>query len=281
MPLHDILLHIDTYPDATSAEAIDQAVHFAKAVGGVLSAVAVGIDLKAPNNRLADYLIGLSNLAAEEERRSHAACVSALERFRASATEAGVLGDAIQSRATVYGVDGQMAERARTRDLCIVPVMRDDDGQRAVIEAVVFGSGRPVLAFDPDRSRLPSALGCIVLAWDGTRTAARAMADALPALKLADKVRVLTVTNEKPGADSGLGEDALRHLKAHSVNAVLDEVDADGRRIGVVLDDYVARTRPDLFVMGAFGRSRAREFILGGATQHMLHKSGVALFLSH
>ena len=280
--MRDILLQIDTYPEPTPVEAIDQAVRFAAALGGTLSALAVEVDIQAPRNRLADYLIGLSHMAQEEERKSRRFCHAALEDFITRAGEAGVLGEAIHGKADLYGIGAYVAERSRTRDLCIVPVAGRLDGQRSIIEAVAFGSGRPVLTFRPGVADLPAGeLGTVVLAWDGTRTAARAMADALPILLKAREVRVLTVTNEKPSARPGMGKDPVRHLAAHGVNAVVEEVDAGGRRIGMVLEAYLAQRRPDLFVMGAYGRSRAREFILGGATEHMLHEPGTPLLLSH
>ena len=280
--MRDILLQIDTYPDATPVEAIEQAVRFTAAVGGVLSALAVEVDIQTPRNRLADYLIGLSNLADEEERKSRRFCTAALEDFASKAGGAGILGEAIHGRADLFGVGAYVAEQSRTRDLCIVPVADRLDGQRSILEAVVFGSGRPVLTFRPGVADLPlGGLGLIVLAWDGTRTAARVMADALPVMRTAREVRVLTVTNEKPFAHSGMGKEVVRHLAAHGVNAAVEEVNAGGRRIGLVLEEFLAMHRPDLLIMGAYGRSRAREFILGGATEHMLHDPKVPLLLSH
>lgn len=282
MLIRDVLLQIDSYPEATSQEAIEQAARFAAAIGGVLSALAVEVDIRVPSNRLADYLIGLSRLATDEEQKSRRACETMLEVFRTKAREAGVLGEALRGKADLNGIGDYVAERARTRDLCIVPVADLLDGQRSIAEAVVFGSGRPVLLFRPGRADLPSGgLGKVVLAWDGSRSAARAMADALPVMLKAREVQVLTVINEKPDARSGSGEDAVRHLKAHGVNALAAEVDASGRQIGQVLDDYVATCGSDLLIMGAYGRSRVREFILGGATEYMLHDPKVPLLLSH
>ncbi|MNH91543.1 Universal stress protein family protein [compost metagenome] len=280
--MRDILLQLDSYPEATSQEAIAQAARFAAAIGGVLSALAVEVEIRSPNNRVADYLIGLSRLARDEEQKSRRACESMLKAFRAEARELGVLGEARLGKADFYAIGDYVAERARTRDLCIVPVADILDRQRSIAEAVVFGSGRPVLLFRPGRADLPSAgFGTAVLAWDGSRSAARAMADALPVMLRAGEVQVLTVINEKPDARAGLGEEAVRHLKAHGVNAVAVEVDASGRRIGPVLDDYVAQRGSDLLIMGAYGRSKMREFILGGATEHMLHDPQTPLLLSH
>lgn len=282
MPLRDLILHIDTYPDPTSSEAIDQAVRFAGVMGGTLSAVAVEAIIEAPNNRLANYLIGLNKIAQQEEQKSRDYCISTLAEFNSKASSAGVLGESIQVRSHLYDVGTSVAYQSRTRDACLVPVMDQYDGQRAVIEAVVFGAGRPVLTYRPGTSDLPGDTpDLVVLAWDGTRTAARAMADSLPLLQKARKVRVLTVTGEKPSATSGLGKGAQRHLAGHGVNAVVDEIDAGGKAIGPVIDGYLERLKPHLLVMGAYGHSRAREFILGGATEHMLKNPPVPLMLSH
>jgi nucleotide-binding universal stress UspA family protein len=107
------------------------------------------------------------------------------------------------------------------------------------------------------------------------------MSDALPLLAKAREVRVLTVVGEKPGARAGLGEDAARLLKTHGVEAVVDEVAPDGRRVGQFLEDYVEKCGRGLLVMGAYGRSRVREFILGGATEHMLGHLAAPVLLSH
>lgn len=282
MAPQDILLQLDAYPEATSSEAIDQAVRFVAAIGGILSAIAVEVDIQPPNNRLANYLIGLSHMAAEEEQKSRRLCIAAIETFESSARRGGILGETIHAKADVYAVGACIAQRCRTRDLCIVPVSGPGDGQRSVVEAVVFGSGRPVLTFRPGTANLPDAgLDLVVIAWDGSRTSARAIADALPTLKKAKKVRVLTVVGEKPSATSGLGKDVQRHLQAHGINAVVDEVDAGNHKIGQVLENYVDRVSADLLVMGAYGQSRAREFILGGATEHMLQDAKVPLMMSH
>lgn len=282
LPTRDILLHIDSYPDATSPEAIDQAVRFAAAAGGALTALAVQVDLQEPSNYLASRLINLSGVCAEQEAKSLAACREAMRVVDEKLATYKVSGGSLLTKADLYAVGEHVALHARTRDLCLVPMTDRLDGQRSVAEAVVFGSGRPVLLFRPGVADLMgSGLSTVVVAWDGSRTAARALADALPLLSKARQVRVLTVTNEKAEARSGLGDEVVRHLKVHGVDAVADEVDSAGRKVGQVFSDYVVQHRSDLLVMGAYGRSRVREFILGGATEYMLHDPKVPLFLSH
>lgn len=210
------------------------------------------------------------------------ACQAGLELFRSLAQAAGVLGQVLLERADLYLLSDRVAMRARTRDLCIVPLAGPYDGQVEVVESVIFNSGRPALVFRPGEASLsPLRPASVVVAWDGGRWAARAMADALPILRLAGQVRVLTVLNDKPSTAKGACAEAVRHLRTHGVTAVADEVEANGRPIGDVLDTYLAQHQPNLLVMGAYGHTRLREFVLGGATEHVLRKPTAPLFLSH
>lgn len=280
MYLNDVLLQIDTYPDPTPPAAIEEAVSFVKAIGGRVSALAVAVRFPLHSNRVADYLIGLSRMAADEEAKSAANGQASLTAFTAQAQGAGVFGQALLEVADYYAVADQVARRARTRDFCMTPLGPPTDGQAEVASSAIFSSGQPVLVYRA--GMLPAAgLGRVVVAWDGSRSAARALAGALPLLAAAEAVRVLTVVNEKPAAVAGLAAEAVRHLQAHGINAAADEFDGAGTSIGASLDAYLSREPCELLVMGAYGRSRAREFILGGATEHMLHDPKVPLFLAH
>lgn len=282
MTYRDLLLHIDTYPTPTPVGAISEAVAIAAALGAKLTGLSFEIDIPLHSNRIADYLIGLSAIAEAEEARSREACRGGLEHFKAAATAAAVFESAVIGKADHYGVGAHVARTARTHDLCILPLVGDYDGQLDVAQEVVFASGRPILIFRAGAAGgLAKAPGRVVIAWDGSRGAARALADALPFLAGAREVRVMTAVNEKPGADAKLGEAAQRHLGMHGISATLDEVDAGREKISVVLDRYLKQQAPDLLVMGAFGHSRAREFLLGGATQHVLANPVCPVLLSH
>lgn len=280
MALNDVLLHVDTYPEATPDAMIDAAVRLTARLGGKISAMAVEIDFPAKSNRVADYLIGLSDLARDETARCRQNAEERLARFGETARAAGILQDILRERALLFEVSDRVTARARTRDLCIVPLAERFDGQQEVAQAVVFGSGRPVLALGPG-SDASGGTGLVALAWDGSRAAARAMADAMPILEQAKAVHVLTALNDKPATRAGQGQDVVRHLKFHGVAAEVREVDGQGEPIGVVLDRHVREAGAEMLVMGAYGHSRLREFILGGATEHMLRAPPVPVFLSH
>lgn len=282
MALNDILVQLDCYPDPTPVDAVEWAVDFTARIGGRASALAVEVRIPAPKNFAAEQLIGITDLAREEEAKSRQAAEALLAHFEAKARSAEVFQERLHHVAHYVDVTDHTVAVARTRDFAIVPVASKLDGQVGVAEALIFGSGRPVIVAQSPAGPPPSsALDRVVVAWDGSRPAARALADALPILLRAKEVRILTVLNEKPATVAGSGEQVIRHLKAHGISAVLDEVEADGDRIGKVFERYLAVQAADLLVMGAFGHSRLREFILGGATQSMLNTASIPVLLAH
>lgn len=281
MPLKDVLIHLDSYPSPTPSVEIDDAIAFAAAVGAKLTALALGVRIPLQSNRVADYLIGLSKMVAEQEAESDAACHRMLAAFTERAKAAKVFADAIFKTADLYAVDAIVAHEARTRDLCLVPLGPRYSGQHEVAQAVIFASGRPALIFTGRKKHFAQGLKKVIIAWDGSAGAARAVAEALPLLAAAAQVRVLLVLGEKPSVQAGMAADLIRHLAAHGIEAAIDEVAARGRKISAVLDAYLRDGSADLLVMGAYGHSRLREFILGGATEHMISAGKVPTFLAH
>ncbi len=182
-------------------------------------------------------------------------------------------------RCPTFEVPELLVDYARLRDLTIVPVPESYDQWYA--ETVIFGSGRPTLILPETPRARPFELGTVVVAWDFSRVAARAVSDALPLLERARKVRVVTVTNEKSLDTKHSGEELAKNLSRHGIDVVLDKVDADGRSIGKVLETYTLSHQVDVLVMGAYGHSRWREFILGGATKSLLSKPPLPILLSH
>ena len=281
MAFGDLLLHLDSYPEPTREADIDAAIAFAAAIGGKLTALGIRVTIPAESNRIADYLIGLSKIVREQEKQSHIAAREGLEAFTRKATHAGVYSDALLARADLYDVPDLVARVARTRDMCLIPMSGRFTGQHEVAQTAIFDSGRSVLIFKGRKRTFRKGLGKVVIAWDASAFAARAVAEALPFLSHATEVRVLTVIGEKPSAHAGLGVDLVRHLSAYGVAASMDEIDADGRSIGDVFDTYLTAQAADLLVMGAYGRSQLLELILGGATEHMLWANRVPTLLAH
>jgi nucleotide-binding universal stress UspA family protein len=193
-----------------------------------------------------------------------------------------VFGERITEQCLTSETADVLVEHARLRDLTIVPVSDGDHVAQWYAQSIIFGSGKPTLVMPHIRKRTSAfALDTVAVAWDFSRPAARAVADALPILKKAKQVYIVTITNEKSISGRRSAEELARNLVSHDVHVILDTADAGGRGIGEVLTSYVDSVGGDILVMGAYGHSRMRDFILGGATRSMVSKPPVPIFLSH
>lgn len=282
MRYRDLLLALIGYPEPPSAEAIDEAVAIADLLGARISAAAFEVEIPKPVGFYSGGLLDIDGMLAEAQQKSVANARDLLNAFEAAAGRHQVLQDHVLERCTAGEVPELLVEHARVRDITMIPV-RDGQGlEQWYAEGVIFGSGRPTLVL-PEVTRFARSpdLDTIVVGWDFSRAAARAIADALPLLERARKVCVVTVTREKTITSRRSGVDLARHLARHGLEIVLDEVEAGGRSIGECLESYIASRNADLLVMGAYGHSRLRDFVLGGATRSMLARPPVPLFLSH
>lgn len=284
MSFRDTLLVLTSYPRPTHTGSVEQATALAAELGTRLSAISFEIEIRMPggSNFLADRLLGLPGIIAAEKRKSATNARALLDAFEGAACRRGIFGERIIERCPTSLVPDVLIDHARLRDLTIIAVSDGDSIECWYAESIIFASGRPVMVL-PDATRYQRApkLQSVAIAWDFSRPAARAVGDGLPILQQAKSVRVVTVTHEKTIATTRSGEQLAEHLRLHGVEVTLDVVDARGRSIGTVLDDYTQSNQIDLLVMGAYGHSRVRDFVLGGATKSMLQKPPVPLLLSH
>jgi nucleotide-binding universal stress UspA family protein len=282
MSFRDILVALKTYPEATDISAVEQAVALADALGSRISAVACEVDIQVPGRLgfVSDAILDVPGLAAAEMRKSADRARSLLASFESAARARDILHDRIVEKCLPSQVPEVLVEWARLRDLTIFAMPANDSVDRWYAESVIFGSGRPTIVM-PEISSRPPATDRIVVAWDFSRPAARAVWDALPILQKAKTVRIVTITNEKFIDGRRSGEELAKHLSRHGIAVVLDKYDAAGRSIGEALETYVAAHTADLLVMGAYGHSRVREFILGGATRSILSRPALPTFFSH
>jgi nucleotide-binding universal stress UspA family protein len=284
MGFKDTLLVLTNYPNPIPVASISQAVTLGRLLDTRMSAISFDIDVKVPggSNFLADKLLDLPNLIAAEKKKAAASASTLLDAFEAAAKQGGIFHERITARSVTPLIPDVVTDHARLRDLTIIPVRDGDSIEHWYAETVMFGSGRPCLVLpDPERYSRQPALDTVAIAWDFSRPAARAVADALPILRKARTVRALTVAHEKPIRTTCPKERLADHLAMHGVQAAIDTVDANGRDIGDIFTDYVRSQNADLLVMGAFGHSRVRDFVLGGATRSMLRQPALPLFLSH
>lgn len=282
MAFKDALLQVSSYPEPTPAAVIEQAVGFAEALGASISALTFRIEIPSTSNVLANALLDIPAIVASERQRSAANAQSLISLFEATATKRGVPHQQTVDLCSTSQLAALVTEHARMHDITMIPVGEEVGLQQYVAETVIFGSGRPTIVLPeiPKRAGPPS-FDVVGVAWDFSRPAARALADALPILQLAKTVRVVTITEEKTIHTRRSGTELAKHLACHGIEVVLEEEKAAGRPIGQALEDYATAHDLDLLVMGAYGHSRMRDFILGGATKSIVANPPLPVLLSH
>lgn len=278
MPLRDLLLFAITYPQRTPAWAIQRSSDLAEQLGAHLSVACCQKILPQVGNWLADQLVHANDLVAAENANSRKAAQALLSEFSETTKEA-TRGEQILIECGPAGIPAQLATRARVHDLTIVPIEPDLEYEVAA-EELMFNSGRPVLLL-PKIGETGGAMDKIVIGWDGSRSATRALSESMPFLSIANSIEVVIVTDDKKLNADCSSNDLLRHLECHGLKVVVVEVPADGQDAGVALMRHSASTRADLLVMGAYGHSRTREFVLGGATRSVLGRPQLPVLIAH
>ena len=282
MAFKNVLLPLSSYPEATPVAAIEQAVGFAGALGARISALTFKIEIPNVRNLLANTLLDVPGMIAAERQKSLANVQALISAFESMAMKRGVPHEQITESCPTGQLAAIVTEHARMHDVTMIPIHEQADLQQYVAECVIFGSGRPTIVF-PEVSKRggPLSFDVVGVAWDFSRPAARAVADALPILLLAKTVRVVTITEEKTIDTKRSGTELAKHLACHGIEVVLEEEKAAGRPIGQALEDYATARELDVLVMGAYGHSRMRDFILGGATKTIVANPPLPVLLSH
>jgi len=271
-------LPLSSYPDPTPRSSLLRAFDMAATLGGEVTAIAHEVDIGEVRNLLGDALVNVSGMVAAAEARSHTTAQSLMDEVHHLANRFQIKLTVRSAKTRPEAAAEFFAAEARTFDCSLLMPAANSDDQMAIAEAVLFGSGGPAWLF-PD-GEVTAHLASTAIAWDGGRAAARAVRDALPVLKVAKQASILCATDDKavePASVAAL-QDYLRH---HGITAEVQLFSRSERPIGEALQQAAVERGAGVLVMGAYGHSRLREFVLGGATRSILASRRLPIFMSH
>ena len=277
MAIKDVLLPLLGDPSPGLIAAIEKCVNVAASFDAEITALAVEEDVSVRPSVMISADLGLP-----DEVKSTTGAQGLLKAFDAAVAEIGVRN--VQRVAHLMAGDApeHLALCARLKDLSIVPVKPDDDRAERVIEGLIFHSGRPILLCPEElAAELPVNFDRVIVAWDHSAPAARAVGDALSMLRRARDVQVVTATDGNTPAEQQSGAAVIRHLAEHGINASFGMVRIDGSSVGKMLEAEVKVRGIDLLIMGAYGHSRLSEWVWGGATKTIIGRPPCWVIMSH
>ena len=266
MAIKDIFLPLVGEP---SAAGIEKCTAVAGGIGARVTAMVVEEDiLVRPKVAISS---DLENTAATEAVRSVSNAHDLLTAFDTAATRFGVRNEQWLQRFAAADIPANFAVWARLKDLSLVPVKPHDDQSEKIVERLIFESGRPILMCPEELAgELAVAFDNVVIAWDHSAPAARAVADALPWLQAAANVHIITASDNNTPAELASGTALVSHLAEHGIEATFELIRIDGSAVGKVFETYVKANAIDLLVMGAYHHSRLNEIVWGGATKTVI-----------
>ena len=273
------LLPLVTYPDPISDAVAANAASMAACLDAELHALALNVDIPPVSNALSRFLLNTPDMIRRAEVISKKRGDELLAAVGEEAKRVGVELTTNSVAAAPAFLGDAAASYARYFDLALIGLEANNPTSRMTAEAVVFGAGRPTILI-PELSR-PGAIDHVAIAWDGSRVAARAVADAGWLLERATKVSVLTVVDEKPLHDTGAGERLATSLRKHGFSAEALAIRAEDCEISTTLQEHALELGAALLVMGGYGHSRVRDFVLGGATEGVLSDLRLPVLFSH
>jgi len=276
--IHSILIGITEEGDAQErSSALAYGLSLARTAEAHVTVQAASLKLTVTNAFISNFAEGL---VAAENRRLDALAHTVAEASQRAAAASGIACTAQAPHLAYPALVKSFTSLVRTHDLTVLdsePISLAVD--RGLIEAVLTDSGRPLLivpqgheAFAGDR---------IMVAWDGSAKAARALNDALPFLRAASRVELVSVAGEKDLTHTVPGAEIAPHLARHGIQVNVLSLPVQNGDVAETLRNHAHLTRTDIIVMGAYVHSRLRQMMLGGTTQSLLKNCPVPLFLSY
>lgn len=277
MPIKDILTVLDLVGDQPAAK-------YALEVGRVhdahVTGLAVSFEPVVPAFAAAPMPVDYLQAAHDQ---AVAAAKDAKDQFDELARLAGVKNESRLAEILTGGPLDNILIHCRPTDLVVIGQSNPDKPEpmrELLIETILFESGAPVLlvpyigskSFEPKN---------VLIGWDGSTTATRAIHSSLPVLEKADKVTVLVIEKNASGENGQPGAEVANYLARHNMNVTVDVVTQPQTSVADTVLNHVSDNGNDLVVMGGYGHSRMREFLFGGATREILEAMTVPVLMAH
>jgi nucleotide-binding universal stress UspA family protein len=275
--IKDILLNLSM--GAPHDFAGEYAISVADAFGAHLAAVAFSYGAVVPPTIMGGIP---GDFVEAQQAESDKAAQAAITRFEEAARVAGLSAEARMLALSLGEAADRFGAIGRRYDLSIVAQAQPDKvaPEELIIEAALFESGRPVLVV-PYIQTGGLKLDRVMVCWNASRNAARAIGDGMAFLRRAGTIDLVIVANERLKGDEIPGADIAHHLARHGLKVDLKRVVAGDVDVPNTILSHAADVSADFIVMGAYGHSRLREFILGGATRGILTSMTVPVLMSH
>ena len=276
--IKDILVNLS----ATDAER-DPAVDYGVALAELLDAHVTGMGFRVEHalNPSAFGLFPASAVAAAT-KAEHEAAERAAKLFAETCRRAGVTVDCVMEAAPLADAADRFGRAARRFDLSVVRQPKPDTlaPEHLMLQAALFDSGRPLIVV-PYINRTPPRFDRVALCWDGSRAAARAAGDALPLLAHAKAIDIVIVTSDRLKSEDLPGAEIAAHLARHGLKVNVALIGRGDLNVGTIILNYVSDHSIDFLVMGGYGHSRLREFVLGGVTRTLVESMTVPTLMTH
>ncbi|WP_417685627.1 universal stress protein [Roseibium sp.] len=276
MALKDIFTIVDM---SGAQPAAKYALDLASANDAHVTGLALAFEPVVPAFAAAPMPVDYLQAAHEQ---AVAAAKDAQSQFEELARLAGVKSESRLAEVLTGGPLEGVMQHCRTTDMVVIGQTNPDSPEpmrELLIETLLFESGVPVLLV-PYIGAKESTAKNVVIGWDGSSTATRAVHASLPLLQKADKITVLVI--DKGAAGGGQpGADIATYLARHDLNVTIDVITNPQISVADTVLNYVADHTNDLVVMGGYGHSRMREFLFGGATREILASMTVPVLMAH
>ncbi|RTM04994.1 MAG: universal stress protein [Bradyrhizobiaceae bacterium] len=279
MAIKDVFLPLVGQAREPTLAAVEKCVAVAADLGARITALALEEEVYERPRVMLPY----DREAAEAcSSRETSDAQQLLNAFTHATSRANIRAQSRTGKVPEDQIAAVLAEHARFSDLTLLPVKPHDSRTESIVEAFLFGSGRPLLLCPEHLAdELQPKFENVMVAWDHSARAARAVGDALPVLQAAASVRVVTVADEKTDATAQSGAALVDHLREHGVHASFEATQSRGSSIGKVLGNWANSHGMDAIVMGAYHHSRLNEIVWGGVTKTVIGQPPCWVMISH